>query len=171
MRQHETDYFSLAAGLLFTVLGVLFAVSAATGWQIDGRWIAPTVLIALGAGGVAASLAASKRQQRDARGPGHSRVHGLLAHGPLRLTRRSRPPDPRRTPSDPPRGSCRAGTRRLGTAPPDLRTGRVTGATVGRLARYSHSMVPGGLLVTSRTTRLMSRTSLVIRVEIRASRS
>ena len=36
---------------------------------------------------------------------------------------------------------------------------------------YSHSMVPGGLLVTSRTTRLTSRTSLVIRVEIRASRS
>ena len=65
MRQHETDYFSLAAGLLFTVLGVLFAISAATGWQIDGRWIAPTVLIALGTGGVAASLAASKRQQRD----------------------------------------------------------------------------------------------------------
>jgi hypothetical protein len=66
VRQHETDYFSLAAGLLFTVLGVLFAVSAATGWQIDGRWIAPTALIALGAGGVAASLAASKRQQRAA---------------------------------------------------------------------------------------------------------
>lgn len=64
MRQHETDYLSLAAGLLFTTLGVLFAISAATGWQIDGRWIAPTVLIALGAGGVAASLTASKRQQQ-----------------------------------------------------------------------------------------------------------
>ena len=33
---------------------------------------------------------------------------------------------------------------------------------------YSHSMVPGGLLVTSRTTRLISRTSLVMRVLIRA---
>ena len=66
MKQHETDYFSLAAGLLFTALGVLLAVSAATGWQIDGRWILPTVLIALGAGGVAASLAASKRQEREA---------------------------------------------------------------------------------------------------------
>ena len=38
-------------------------------------------------------------------------------------------------------------------------------------ARHSHSMVPGGLLVTSSTTRLTSRTSLVIRVEIRASTS
>src|ERR1700677_1065789 len=37
--------------------------------------------------------------------------------------------------------------------------------------RYSHSMVPGGLLVTSSTTRLSSATSLVIRVEIRSSTS
>ena len=66
MRQHETDYLSLAAGLVFTALGVLLAISAATGWNIDGRWIAPTVLIALGGGGVAASLAASKRQQQRA---------------------------------------------------------------------------------------------------------
>jgi hypothetical protein len=36
---------------------------------------------------------------------------------------------------------------------------------------YSHSIVPGGLDVTSRTTRLISRTSLVIRVEIRSSTS
>src|SRR6185312_13771242 len=34
---------------------------------------------------------------------------------------------------------------------------------------YSHSMVAGGLLVMSRTTRLISWTSLVIRVEIVAS--
>ena len=36
---------------------------------------------------------------------------------------------------------------------------------------YSHSMVPGGLLVTSSTTRLTSGTSLVMRVEILASTS
>ncbi len=35
-------------------------------------------------------------------------------------------------------------------------------------AAYSHSMVPGGLLVTSTTTRLISRTSLVMRVEMRS---
>ena len=39
------------------------------------------------------------------------------------------------------------------------------------LGAHSHSMVPGGLLVTSSTTRLTSLTSLVIRVEIRASTS
>ena len=36
---------------------------------------------------------------------------------------------------------------------------------------YSHSMVPGGLLVMSSTTRLTSATSLVMRVEIRSSTS
>jgi hypothetical protein len=39
------------------------------------------------------------------------------------------------------------------------------------LVAHSHSMVPGDLLVTSRTTRLTSGTSLVIRVEILASTS
>ena len=38
-------------------------------------------------------------------------------------------------------------------------------------AGYSHSMVPGGLLVTSSTTRLTSATSFVIRVEMRSSTS
>ena len=41
----------------------------------------------------------------------------------------------------------------------------------GSPGRYSHSMVPGGLLVTSSTTRLTPSTSLVIRLEILASRS
>ena len=40
-----------------------------------------------------------------------------------------------------------------------------------RRETYSHSMVPGGLLVMSSTTRLTSATSLVIRVEIRSSTS
>ena len=39
------------------------------------------------------------------------------------------------------------------------------------VAAYSHSMVPGGLDVTSSTTRFTSRTSLVMRVEIRSSTS
>ena len=40
-----------------------------------------------------------------------------------------------------------------------------------RAISHSHSMVPGGLLVMSRTTRLMPRTSLMIRFEIRAKTS
>jgi hypothetical protein len=66
VHRHETDYFSLAAGLVFTVLGIVLALSAATEWTIDGRWITPVILIGLGAGGVAASLAATRRQRREA---------------------------------------------------------------------------------------------------------
>jgi hypothetical protein len=66
VHRHETDYFSLAAGLVFTVLGIVLALSAATEWTIDGRWITPVILIGLGAGGVAASLAATNRQRRKA---------------------------------------------------------------------------------------------------------
>lgn len=40
-----------------------------------------------------------------------------------------------------------------------------------KLWDYSHSMVPGGLEVTSRTTRLTPSTSLVMRLEIFESRS
>ena len=39
------------------------------------------------------------------------------------------------------------------------------------LATHSHSMVPGGLLVMSTVTRLISRTSLVMRVEMASSTS
>ncbi len=51
--------------------------------------------------------------------------------------------------------------------------GRRTGTDVRsqRVWDYSHSMVPGGLDVTSRTTRLISSTSLVMRLEILASNS
>jgi len=53
-------------------------------------------------------------------------------------------------------------------AGPDVRTGNGPSAVD---PGHSHSMVPGGLLVTSSTTRFTSRTSLVIRVEILASTS
>ena len=43
--------------------------------------------------------------------------------------------------------------------------------TSAREEAYSHSMVPGGLLVTSSTTRLTSGTSLVMRVEMRSRTS
>src|SRR4051794_37211941 len=70
-----------------------------------------------------------------------------------------------------------ARTLRAATAPRHpRRTAPESGARVRRPSQasghrragiaYSHSMVPGGLLVTSTATRLIARTSLVIRVEI-----
>ena len=44
-------------------------------------------------------------------------------------------------------------------------------AVIVGAGRHSHSMVPGGFEVRSRATRLTSRTSLVIRVEIRSRTS
>ena len=73
------------------------------------------------------------------------------------------------------RGGNGAGRKRGGNG---AGTGRgengMRGGKRGRSAEkgfYSHSMVAGGLLVTSRTTRFTSGTSLVTRVEIRASTS
>ena len=66
MKRHDPDYFSLAAGLFFTVLGIVLVIAALGDWNLDGRWIAPTMLIALGAGGIAASLAATNRQRHEA---------------------------------------------------------------------------------------------------------
>ena len=60
----------------------------------------------------------------------------------------------------PPSRYAVSGTSAPPTSPAD--------AAAPATGRYSHSMVPGGLLVTSSTTRLTSGTSLVIRVEIRA---
>ncbi len=63
------------------------------------------------------------------------------------------------------RGS-RGGQRTDG--PPSDRTTMTKG---GERPSYSHSMVPGGFDVMSSVTRLTPSTSLMIRVEIRSSRS
>ena len=88
------------------------------------------------------------------------------------------PPDPQAAGASR-SGQARAHRRRCRTSPGPLGPGGVSGHPARALRKefreptggYSHSMVPGGLLVMSSTTRLTSGTSLVIRVEIRASRS
>ncbi len=69
-------------------------------------------------------------------------------------------------PATPPRDRPRRSTR---ASSPPRRSTSTTTAT--ERAGHSHSMVAGGLLVTSSTTRLISRTSLVMRVEIRSTTS
>ena len=70
----------------------------------------------------------------------------------------------------PPTAGPRPAGRRSGTPRrrPTRRRPRRATPPAGVSGAHSHSMVPGGLLVTSSTTRLTSGTSLVIRVEIRA---
>ena len=84
------------------------------------------------------------------------------------------PPRPAVGP-DPTRTGRHAGSRspRAQQGPADaLRRRGLAGSGLSlRLARHSHSMVPGGLLVQSSTTRLTSGTELVIRLEMRARTS
>src|SRR5215218_5008094 len=64
------------------------------------------------------------------------------------------------------RGDLRAGAEPRRPRRPFLRPARPLWR-----AGYSHSIVPGGLLVMSSTTRLTSRISLIMREAIRSSRS
>ena len=56
MWRHERDTLSLMAGLLLVLLGAVFLVDDLTGLEVDGRWAAPVVLIAVGTVGLLSSL-------------------------------------------------------------------------------------------------------------------
>jgi hypothetical protein len=55
VQRHELDVLALFAGLLFSGLGVLFALDAADVTTVEGRWVWPALLIGLGIGGLVAS--------------------------------------------------------------------------------------------------------------------
>ncbi len=112
-------------------------------------------------------------------------VRLALAGGPIRLPPPGRAPGrwgSRRVPPGPATGRRSAPGARAARRTGRPRTGRRRARTAWRArlllrtascvassvdpAGHSHSMVPGGLLVTSTATRLISRTSLVIRVEM-----
>ena len=62
MRRHELDVFSLVAGLVFVAVAAGHILDAATGVEFDGRWIAPVVLVALGAAGLGGVLRGREEQ-------------------------------------------------------------------------------------------------------------
>lgn len=61
MWRHERDSVSLMAGLLLVLLGAVFLVDDLTGIDVDGRWVAPLVLMAVGAVGLLSSLRSVER--------------------------------------------------------------------------------------------------------------
>ena len=61
MWRHERDSVSLMAGLLLVLLGAVFLVDDLTGIEVDGRWVAPLVLMAVGAVGLLSSLRSVER--------------------------------------------------------------------------------------------------------------
>jgi hypothetical protein len=48
------------AGMLLVLLGAVFLVDDLTGFEVDGRWAVPVVLIAVGAVGLLSSLRAAE---------------------------------------------------------------------------------------------------------------
>ncbi len=56
MKRHPIDIVSVLAGLLFTALGVAFALGEADRIDIDVRFVPAAVLIAAGAAGIIASF-------------------------------------------------------------------------------------------------------------------
>ena len=60
MRRHDLDVFSLVAGLVFLAIAVGHVVDETSSVSLDGRWVAPLALLALGAAGLASALRRSQ---------------------------------------------------------------------------------------------------------------
>ena len=56
MDRHERDAVSLMGGLLVVLLAGLFLMGDLTDLSLDGRWVVPVVLLAVGATGLVSSL-------------------------------------------------------------------------------------------------------------------
>ncbi len=65
MRRHDLDWVSLIAGAVFTVLALVYIVTALTDVSVDGRFVWPIVLVALGAAGVASAIKANQREEQQ----------------------------------------------------------------------------------------------------------
>ncbi len=56
MPRHERDVLSLMGGLLLVLVAALYLLDDTTGLSLDGRWVAPGLLVAVGVAGLAGSL-------------------------------------------------------------------------------------------------------------------
>jgi hypothetical protein len=70
VRRHSADPVALLAGVVFVVVGAAYLSGALTDSDVQARWILPGVLIALGLGGLLATLLNMARQRRQ--GPGEA---------------------------------------------------------------------------------------------------
>ncbi len=71
MWRHDRDTVSLMSGLLLVLLAGAFLVDDLTGLDVDGRWAAPLVLIAVGAAGLLSTLrpVVTEAAERDSTAP------------------------------------------------------------------------------------------------------
>lgn len=61
MRRHDLDLFSLVAGILTLAAAAILAVAAYVDLNVDARIVWSTVLVAVGATGLVAGVAAVRR--------------------------------------------------------------------------------------------------------------
>jgi uncharacterized integral membrane protein len=64
VRRHDLDWVSLIAGLVFLTFAAVYTVASLTDVSIDGRFVWPIVLVALGAAGVATAVTATQREEK-----------------------------------------------------------------------------------------------------------
>lgn len=63
MRRHDLDWISLIAGIVFTGIALVYLIAGLADATLDGRFVWPVVLVALGAGGVATAVRANRREE------------------------------------------------------------------------------------------------------------
>lgn len=63
MSRRRTDWASLAAGLLFVLLGLAFVVYGTAGWEFNALWVLPVLAVGLGSVGVVRALPHSRRDR------------------------------------------------------------------------------------------------------------
>lgn len=69
MRRHELDVFSLVAGILFLVVATAHVVDESfADLHLNGRWVAPVVLVVLGAAGLAGLVRGRGEERSDGSG-------------------------------------------------------------------------------------------------------
>jgi peptidoglycan/LPS O-acetylase OafA/YrhL len=64
VRKHDLDWVALIAGVLFTGLAAAYLVAAVSDRTVDGRFVWPLVLVAIGAAGVVAAVRANSREEK-----------------------------------------------------------------------------------------------------------
>jgi hypothetical protein len=65
VRRHRVDPVALLAGALFVAVGAAYLNAALDDTDVHARWILPSLLIALGLGGLLATLLNMARQRRQ----------------------------------------------------------------------------------------------------------
>lgn len=65
MRRHDLDWISLIAGIVFTGIAVVYLIAGVADVDLDGRFVWPVVLVALGAAGLATAVKANLREEQQ----------------------------------------------------------------------------------------------------------